>query len=376
MAFAHSALFPLARRGTQFRGQAHLTDIYMTAAVGLAGLPASTLNSSTGPIPPDGYNLWPALIGGLPSPRNEVVHLPFDNRYANTSDCASVKNSNGCSPSMRVGDFKIVYGWPGQDALVPLPPLSPTPVPYGRQGGIVRNGNQAIGPHWKQKNETHQSATCMQGSTPSYCLFDVVADPGETRDLASDPNHKATLDRLVARLHEVSASAAPVCDTMTKEDFKNKILPQICRAARQTGYWLPVDWNGHMPPPYKTPCETAIDNHCPSSTYPSVSECENCCNDVPAIKASCDHKQKKAFCNTTRTPSGPSPGPKPPRPPSPSPSPIPHKCKKEVEEVCPPGKYPQPHECRKCCSDGRQSGKLPDCHPHDCSHYCNQTAVW
>ena len=40
MAFVYSALLPPTVRGTQFKGMAHLTDIYMTAAVGLAGIDA------------------------------------------------------------------------------------------------------------------------------------------------------------------------------------------------------------------------------------------------------------------------------------------------------------------------------------------------
>ena len=56
MAFVYSALLPPTVRGTQFKGMAHLTDIYMTAAVGLAGIDASLLMppNASGPIPPDG----------------------------------------------------------------------------------------------------------------------------------------------------------------------------------------------------------------------------------------------------------------------------------------------------------------------------------
>jgi hypothetical protein len=68
-------LFRAARHGTQFIGLAHLADIYLTVAVGIAGLSIDV--STTGPIPPDSHNLWPALMSGGPSPRTEVVHLPL-----------------------------------------------------------------------------------------------------------------------------------------------------------------------------------------------------------------------------------------------------------------------------------------------------------
>ena len=61
-----------ARRGTKFKGLAHLSDIYLTVAVGIAQLSVDI--ASTGPIPPDSHNLWPALMGGTASPRSEVIH--------------------------------------------------------------------------------------------------------------------------------------------------------------------------------------------------------------------------------------------------------------------------------------------------------------
>ena len=160
VAFISSPLLPAARQGTKFDGLAHLSDIYLTVAVGIAQLSIDV--AATGPIPPgvqaaglsssadpsrltrggracsDSHNLWPALMSGAPSPRPEVVHLPLSagNMYGvNTSDCGrgcgtpTSKGCHGCAPSIRQGDWKLLVGWPGDDQLVALPPDNESVVP-------------------------------------------------------------------------------------------------------------------------------------------------------------------------------------------------------------------------------------------------------
>ena len=146
VAFISSPLLPAARHGTKFDGLAHLSDIYLTVAVGIAQLSIDI--AATGPIPPDSHNLWPALMSGAPSPRPEVVHLPLSagNMYGiNTSDCGrgcgtpTSTGCHGCAPSIRQGDWKLLVGWPGDDQLVALPPDNESIVPceckrVGRDG--------------------------------------------------------------------------------------------------------------------------------------------------------------------------------------------------------------------------------------------------
>ena len=70
-AMIHSPLLPESTRGTVSNCLIHLTDWHATFAA-LAGV--STEN--TGPVPPDGHNVWPALASGgsVPSPRTFIIH--------------------------------------------------------------------------------------------------------------------------------------------------------------------------------------------------------------------------------------------------------------------------------------------------------------
>merc|ERR1712070_915866 len=183
---------------------------------GIAGV--SVAKGSSGPIEPDSHNIWSAITTGSPSPRTEVVHLPTSNAYANTTDCPKSPekapgSGHGCAPSMRSGKYKIIYTWPGEDDLITLTPLAHKDIEYGQTGGIIRNGDQAIGPHWKGYNKTNQKSTC----TPGPCIFDVSTDLAEEHDLSSDPKLKDTIAAMTARLNAEAATGAPLCDVIDKQ---------------------------------------------------------------------------------------------------------------------------------------------------------------
>ena len=71
----------------------------------------------------------------------------------------------------------------------------------GLEGGIVRNQDQAIGPHWKADGPSQNSA-CNPG-----CLFDVSVDKSESNDLYHARPDIVT--QLMDRLTVVSKTGAP-----------------------------------------------------------------------------------------------------------------------------------------------------------------------
>ena len=60
-------------RGGVWAGMAHGTDWYVSLLT-LAGVSAAAIQTETGPLPPDGLNILPALLGNASSPRTELVH--------------------------------------------------------------------------------------------------------------------------------------------------------------------------------------------------------------------------------------------------------------------------------------------------------------
>ena len=136
-------------------------------------------------------------------------------------------------------------------------------------------------------------------------LEQVVSDVSESHDLADDPAHADTLQKLMARLEELSKTAAPVCDGMTQDEFSETLEPHVCAAAVNTGYWLPADWAGTMPPPPESACQKELDVQCPLAKYPTTSACEMCFtraqNGDPELLPNCRPREKPIVCNRTRS---------------------------------------------------------------------------
>jgi hypothetical protein len=137
-------------QGTKWNGIAHSSDWYVTIYEGIVGTgsgalltnPDGSANTTlTGPRPPDGHNLWPALMGSnATSPRTEVIHA-VQNKYFNNSggNCSTCKRNTGVSAA-RFGDYKIILGSSCSGNVVPWPELAPSPVAFGKTTGWVRNG--------------------------------------------------------------------------------------------------------------------------------------------------------------------------------------------------------------------------------------------
>ena len=77
-----------------------------------------------------------------------------------------------------MGDYKLIVGNAGDARMMAWPELSQTPTPFGRDGGVRELGT------------THCRAPSGSGKAEHrpclpHCLFDVVADASESRDLCA-----------------------------------------------------------------------------------------------------------------------------------------------------------------------------------------------
>lgn len=124
--FIHSpdtSLIPASLAGTTYPGMVHGVDVYPTllTASGISGgVPA-------GPTAVDGIDVWAAVRGGAaaPSPRTEVLYAPLvllggaGDTALNPEDCE--KWGQACGAAIRVGDFKLIVGYPGDARRLTLP---------------------------------------------------------------------------------------------------------------------------------------------------------------------------------------------------------------------------------------------------------------
>ena len=227
---------PAARRGTVYRGMMHSSDWYRTFVEGVAGGSPIDPNgtNTTGPTPPDGFNMWPVLqspaAGEAPaSPRTEVIH-GVRNRFFNDS-------STGYA--LRVGAYKLLVGDPGDARTLAWPAPSDGAPAFGTSGGVVSPHNRCrAGPKAYPGVPKPKAKRCHK--TP--CLFNVVADPGETTDLAPNASYAHIVAQLTARLEAAgmtgpdTALAYPY-DARTQAKHENA----SCLRGLQNGTMQPFD---------------------------------------------------------------------------------------------------------------------------------------
>ena len=165
-AFVGGGAVPPARRGAVETGFAAVADIYPTLCE-LAGVDAADARAAAAGLPPiDGVSLWPLLSGANgTSPRTEVV-------LGDTDSGAQVGNTIVQGYINATSGLKVLAGtvwwsyWPGAESPV--------------KGGPSMNVSVECSP---------------------ACLFDVIADPSERRDLAQEmPDVVAAMLRHTAEL--------------------------------------------------------------------------------------------------------------------------------------------------------------------------------
>lgn len=167
--FVHSELLEKPRQISS--ELIHVTDWFPTI-VHLAG------GSVTG-LPLDGYNVWDTLDSGKPSPRKEILHNidPIDTYWD-----FPIGDYHHCrQAAIRVGDWKLLTGCPGNGSWIP-PAESYFP--------------------------TKPVAVNVLDNINSTFLFNIREDPEERNELSSVFPEMVSF--LMKKLTEYNATAVPV----------------------------------------------------------------------------------------------------------------------------------------------------------------------
>lgn len=227
---------------------AHASDWYSTLVEGVAGVPIDPATTG-GPRPVDGFNLWPAILAGGPSPRTEIIHQVNSSFF-----------TEGVQ-ALRVGDLKLIRGPPGDGRTIAWPERSQKPVPLGKSGAVVEPGTDHV-----------RGTTLKNGNGPAckpFCLFNVSADPGEANDLSGDgkyaaaagefffttqtlrqntttltptPNPLPKTAAMIAKLDAAGASGPPRNWIWQDPADFHKAAAALCPRELQTGSVQPQDW--------------------------------------------------------------------------------------------------------------------------------------
>ncbi|XP_078509716.1 arylsulfatase I [Lissotriton helveticus] len=178
LGFVHSPLLKRKRRTS--RAMVHITDWYPT----LVSLARGNLSDAEGL---DGYNVWPAISEGKPSPRTEILHNidPLYN-YAKSGSLEEGQGiwNTGVQASIRVGDWKLLTGDPGYSDWIPPQTLTNFP-----------------GSWWNLERLT-------DGVPKSIWLFNISADPYERYDRSEQ--RPDVVKALLMRLVQYNRTALPV----------------------------------------------------------------------------------------------------------------------------------------------------------------------
>jgi len=140
----------------------------------------------------------------------------------NPVDCTRWGQS--CGGAIRVGDYKLIVGYPGDNRALPLPATAEgwaeLYVAEKEQAGLAP-GQSGGGPGLDGCNYTTGYRCPCHHLNGGPCLFDVVQDPSEKVNLANSSEHKAVFAQLTARFKAVSATNAPqaglVGDALTQD---------------------------------------------------------------------------------------------------------------------------------------------------------------
>jgi arylsulfatase B/arylsulfatase I/J len=310
VSFLSGTLIPSSLRGTRWGGLAHSSDWYRTIVEGIA---KAHLPVNTGPRPFDGFNLWPAILSNLSSPRTEIIHQ-VQNNFTNGLFGPS---QNLTDPAViRVGRLKLIIGGdPGDANIRAWPALAHKPVAFGKSNGS-RDAYDFERLAGMQHCRSPPSAFAPKLGSCQYggCLFDLEADEGENVNLINDTHYTADVARLTARLKQAAASGPPWAWPYSGPEMR-MLRQEICDQQGITGYYEPIRLDNPYPPtprptprptppPHPTPpsppaptpvwqpCITNLTRECPYSHPPDYEKCmacgKKCCNRTNTVEKYCN----------------------------------------------------------------------------------------
>eukprot|EP00937_MAST-01D_sp_MAST-1D-sp2_P005476 g5476.t1 len=200
---------PAALAGRTSDALIYVGDWYVTIAEALAGVDPAVVRNASGPVPPDGMNVWPALLGAADtppaaSPRTSIVHEHDDEQgiYA-----------------YRSGPWKLIWGKVGTSDWIEdksydkgctslLPPVNAS--------ATVRAAAAAAVEADATSTAAATAATALSArpgvggglecSAAKPCLFNVLEDPLERNESAKQ--QPAVVQRLQAELKAYVARTA------------------------------------------------------------------------------------------------------------------------------------------------------------------------
>ena len=170
--FVNSPLLTKPRRVSH--EMIHVSDWFPTL-VKLAG------GDLKGTKPLDGFNVWETINTGVPSPRTELLHNIDPVQTAPWYGKRGSRGYQWCpQAALRVGDWKLLTGCPGDSRWNPLP-------------------NSSL-----NLNEENN----LNNDTKKLFLFNIAKDPEERHELSSQYPDK--VKELLLRLEEYNSTAVPV----------------------------------------------------------------------------------------------------------------------------------------------------------------------
>eukprot|EP00057_Strongylocentrotus_purpuratus_P032679 XP_788463.2 PREDICTED: arylsulfatase B isoform X2 [Strongylocentrotus purpuratus] len=188
--FITGPMIPAGVQGTVSKHFMHISDWFPTLIEGVAG-------GNTAGLALDSYNMWNSITKGTPSPRKELLHNidpyiradhPFGYGYDEETDMIyplsglypkmAAEFSTDMRAAIRVGEWKLLTGFPGRSGWYPPPEWNIHPI------DPVEAANKVT---W---------------------LFNITADPCEKNDLSYQ--HPEVVTELVGRLEAYYKTSVPV----------------------------------------------------------------------------------------------------------------------------------------------------------------------